>query len=162
MIYLKHISLTLLALILLVAVPILSNFDLSASQGDVDTNSSASIELPDSPSGEFVLIINNQLHQKTMNDWRSFFNDDEFVVIFEDIQCLVAEGDLTAQQMAERFQAQLPENQMRLRTINPTLLVSKIENGYIDIAVLSTEMAEALKLTGDIRGITQFKVTGGN
>ena len=49
--------------------------------------------------------------------------------------------------MAQRYQAQLPENQMKLRTEDLTLLVSKAESGYIDAAVFSKEIAQAMKLS---------------
>ena len=38
---------------------------------------------------------------------------------------------------------------MKLRTENPTLLVSKAENGCIDAAIFSKEMADAMKLRTD-------------
>lgn len=66
--------------------------------------------------------------------------------------------------LAERMQAQLPENQMRLRSENPTLLVSKAEAGYIDVAVFSKEMADALKLksSGQLEGVAVITVKGGD
>ena len=66
--------------------------------------------------------------------------------------------------LAERMQAQLPENQMRLRSENPTLLVSKAEAGLIDVAVFSKEMAGALKLksSGQMEGIAVITVKGGD
>ena len=72
-------------------------------------------------------------------------------------------GAVSGVQLAQRFQAQLPENQMRLRTENATLLVSKIEAGRLDAAVLSLEMAEALQLRPEIlNGVTVITVTGGD
>ena len=52
---------------------------------------------------------------------------------------------------------------MRLRTENATLLVSKIEAGWLDAAVLSREMAEALQLRPEaLQGVTVIRVTGGD
>lgn len=159
----KHILVVIISLCLLVALPVLTHFDLSgADPQQTDATSSASVVLPDSPSGEFRILMKTSLHQDTISDWDSFFHDDEFVVIFEDISCLVSEGDATAQQMAERYQAQLPEHQMEINAINPTLLVSKVEAGYIDVAIFSKEMAEMLELKDDVDGLTLLTVTGGN
>ena len=57
--------------------------------------------------------------------------------------------------------AQLPENQMQLSTEDPTLLVSKAENGYIDMAVFSKEMADALKLSVSNDDISVIHIHGG-
>lgn len=144
-----HICFTILMIVLLVGLPIATHFDILPARDGVNAVSSASIELPDQPSGDFIVFINKTLHEDTMDVWDDFFHDRDFEVIFEDVHCLVSQGDVTGQQLAERFQLQLPENQMILRSENPTLLVSKVENGYIDIAVFSSEMAEAMSLALD-------------
>lgn len=159
-----HIAFSLLLLIFIVGLPAAFNFDFFSGSDSVDTVSGASVKLPDQPSGEFIVLINRSLHDESLNDWISFFKDEDFVVIFDDINCIAAEGDTAGFQLAQRYQAQLPENQMKLRTENPALLISKVENGCIDAAVFSQEMAEALKLAPEekMKGITVVKVTGGN
>ena len=140
---LLHAGAVLAALMLLAGLPILTHFDIFGSVSDPDAVSGASMELPDQPSGDFVVLMNSSLHKDTLEDWQLFFTGEDLPVIFEDIQCIVAEGDSGGQQLAERFMAQLPENQMTLRTEDPTLLVSKAEAGFIDVAVFSKEMAES-------------------
>lgn len=160
---LGHAALVAAALFLLAGLPILTHFSFSGAGQDADAATGASIELPDQPSGDFMVLVNRTLHPDTIDDWRDFFNDEEFVVIFEDVECLVSEGDVTGQQLAERFQAQLPENQMQLRAENATLLASKAEAGRIDIAVFSEEMAEALELSVSDKdeNIAVIRVSGG-
>ena len=142
-------------LILLVGVPFSMYSNVFSTRNEPDAISSATIKLPEQPSGEFLVFINSTLHGDTLSDWEKFFSGEDLPVIFDDIRCISANGDATGIQLAERFQAQLPENQMTLRTENPTLLISKIEKGYIDVAVISGEMADALSfnkfgLTDDI------------
>ena len=158
----RHAGFVALCVFLLAVLPILANFPAFGSEDKVEAVSSASIELPDQPSGDCIVLMNTSLHEETLDNWRAFFSDEDFPVIFEDIRCVVAEGDISGRQMAERFQAQLPENQMQLRTEDPTLLASKAEAGCIDVAVFSREMAEALKLTTDetTSGIAVIEIAG--
>ncbi len=152
-----HISISLLAAILIVGVPYCVCFGVF-SGGGVDAVSQASIVVPDQPSGEYIVLINTSLHEDTIEDWKLFF-DDEYAVIFDDINCIAPIGDTGAQQLAERFMLQLPENQMTLKSEDLTLLVSKAECGAIDAAVFSKEAADALKLTPP-DGMTVINVTG--
>ena len=143
-----HILISLTAALLLVGIP--AGMILNQSAGKApDAVSGASLKLPDKPSGDYVLLLNRSLHEDSLNDWIAFFRDGELNVIFDDISCIAPESDSQAIQMAERLQAQLPENQMQLRTENPTLLISKAENGCIDAAIFSKELADALKLKAD-------------
>ena len=158
-----HAAAVVIALFFLAVLPILTHFDLSGGQNDADAVSSASLELPDQPSGSFVVLINSSLHRDTLDDWTCFFRGDDLPVIFEDIQCIVAEGDASGRQLAERFMAQLPENQMVLRAEDPTLLVSKAEAGDIDVAVFSREMADLLQLAepSALNDVVTVSVQGG-
>ena len=142
----KHIVIVIAMLILLAVVPAATHFDFLASGADSDAVSQASIVVPDQPSGDYIVLISRDLHKDTLGDWENFFTGEELAVIFEDVSCLTARGDVNGQQLAERFRAQLPENQMQLRSEDPTLLASKAEAGYIDIAVFSQEMADAVDL----------------
>lgn len=140
-----HIIISVTAVFLLVGIP--AAFILDQTQDKApDAVSGASVKLPDKPSGDYILLLNRSLHEESFNDWVAFFRDGEMNVIFDDINCIAAQSDVDALKMADRLIAQLPENQMQLRTENPTLLVSKAENGCIDAALFSKEMAEALKL----------------
>jgi len=113
---------------------------------EIDAVSSASVKLPDAPSGDFLVLINSDLHRDTLESWKSFFGDEEYDVIFDDINCIAARGDAAGIQFAKRALALLPENQMSLRTEDPTLLASKAEAGYIDVVIMSREMADAMRL----------------
>ena len=96
-----------------------------------------------------MLLLNRSLHKESFDDWVAFFSDGELNVIFDDVNCLASESDTDALKMADRLIARLPENQMKLRTENPVLLVSKVENGCIDTAIFSKEMADEMKLRTD-------------
>ena len=110
-----------------------------------------------------MVLLNRDLHQESLAQWQSFFRDGELNVIFDDIQCIAAQGDAAAIQLAQRYQAQLPENQMTLRFENPMLLMSKAENGLIDTAIISKELASALALSIAEKDshIMQIHVSGG-
>ena len=158
---LGHAGAVAAALMLLIGWPLLANFDFRKANDGLDAVSQASLALPDQPSGEFLLLIRTSLHEDTLDAWRAFFTDaEDFEVIFEDVSCLAAAADAPGRQLAERYQAQLPENQMRLRWEDPTLLASKAEAGYIDVAVFSREMADALKLSPG-PDVTVIEIGGG-
>lgn len=110
--------------------------------GNVDATSSASIAIPDQPSGEYVVLIQSGLHSQTMKEWELFFTEQPVDVIMEDIHCFVDQSDAAGQEMADRYRLRLAENQMKITRENGTLLVSKAENGLFDVIVLSKEMAE--------------------
>ena len=156
-----HIFLSLTAAFLLAGVPMLYVLDMSKGK-DIDAVSGASIKLPDKPSGDYIVLLNRSLHEDSVDDWIKFFRDGELNVIFDDISCIAAQSDAPAIQMAERFRAQLPENQMRLRRENALLLASKAENGCIDAAIFSKETAEALKIdAGAAENIICIEIKGG-
>ena len=155
-----HIGITAAGIFFLVFLPLLVHFDLFSGKAETDAVSSATVPLPEEPSGSFLVLINTKLHKDTLEEWEAFFRDGEFVVIFEDISCLAAKGDAAGQQLAERFRASLPENQMQLRLEDGTLLASKAEAGLIDVAVLSREMAGYLQLgeTKALPGLTVLEI----
>ena len=161
---LEHRLLVLVLLGFLVGLPCATHTEIFHSKSNTDAVSGATMKLPEQPSGEFIILINKRLHRDTLSEWQKFFLGEDLPVIFDDISCLTAEGDVTGILLAERMQAQLPENQMRLRSENPTLLVSKAEAGLIDVAVFSKEMADALKLksSGQTEGVTVITVKGGD
>ena len=131
-------------LVLLIGIPFATHFDIFKTSDALDTVSGATIELPDQPSGKFLVVINSALHKESISDWRTFFSGEDLPVIFDDIRCIAAKGDASGIQLAERFRILLPENQMKMRQEDPTLFISKVEEGYIDVAMMSAEMADAL------------------
>ena len=156
----KHIVFVIMMMGLLVVLPVVTHFDIFQS-ASTDAVSSASTVLPDQPSGNYYVFMKTSLHENSLYDWKNFFNDEDFAVIFDDISCLIANGDEQGKQLAERYQAQLPENQMIIREENPTLLASKVENGYIDVAIFSKEMADVLSLKIQNEGLSLFEIKGG-
>lgn len=142
---LKHIGIVALGLFLCLVLPGLFYVDVGALvSGGLDAVSGASMELPDQPSGDFVVILNTSRHPLTTEDWTAFFQEREVGVIMEDISCLAAASDAAGVQLAQRYQVRLAENQMKLTTENSLLVVSRAENGLYDVIVLSKEMADAL------------------
>ena len=114
--------------------------------GDVDSVSGASLVAPEQPSGEFLVLINKKLHTETMDDWKAFFNEEPVGVIFEDIKCITADGDVNGSQLAERYRIRLPENQMSVKSENGLMAVSKAQCGLFDVMVLSREMGDVFDI----------------
>ena len=156
----KHILIVATVLAVTVVLPFSLNRSIFFGS-NTDAIAQATAVIPDEPSGDYVVLINKKLHGDSLDDWISFFNDEDFAVIFDDIKCTAAKGDTNGIQLAERFMAQLPENQMQLSTEDPTLLISKAEKGYIDTAVFSKEMADALKLLISSDDIAVVYIHGG-
>lgn len=159
---LLHILFVAALLVLLVGIPYLPHFDIFGFRADPDAVSSATIELPKQPSGKFLVVINSALHRDSLSDWKKFFSGEDLPVIFDDIHCISAKGDAGGAQLATRFQVQLPENQMKLREEDPTLFISKVEEGYIDVAMMSEEIASALGFKSDAlkEGFAVIHVSG--
>ncbi len=157
-----HVFLSLTAAFLIVGIPaafVLEQLGFFSA----DVVSGASVKLPEKPSGEYIVLLNRSLHEDSLDDWTAFFRDGELNVFFDDISCIAAESDINALKMADRLCAQLPENQMRLRTENSLLLASKAENGCIDAAIFSKEMADDLKLNpGANEQIICITISGGD
>ena len=162
---LLHIVVVLVSLFVLLGVPALFYSDaIGARLSGVDAVSGATVEVPDQPSGEFAVLINIEKHPDTLEQWRDFFTEKPVDVIFEDIDCLVVDGDAAAKQLAQRYQSRLAENQMSVRSENGMLTVSKAQWGEFDVIILSKEMAQAYNYdtvynSGDVTLIT---VKGGD
>lgn len=157
----RHVAVVSAALFLFLGVPALLYVDVHAlAAGTVDTVARATMELPDQPSGEFVVLMNTALHEDTARQWEVFFSGGDAGVIMSDIRCMVADADEAGIQLAERFQARLAENQMQIKRENGLLLASKTEHGLFDVVILSREMADAYglqRVDGDVLRVT---VTG--
>ena len=113
------------------------------SAGGTDAVSSATLVLPDAPSGEFVILLNRLHHPDTVGEWTAFFSDEDVDVIFEDLSCLTAKSDTAGRELAMRFKARLAENQMSLKSIDGLLLSSRVQWGKYDVVILSKEAADA-------------------
>lgn len=145
----KHVALTAAALFLTLGLPALLLVDWSALHGDGSSDgvSGASLVLPEQPSGEFVVLINEKLHPDTMEDWTRFFTNQPVEVIMEDISCMVVAGDQSGEQLADRYQARLAEHQMTIRRENPIMAASKADCGRFDVMILSREIAEGYRFS---------------
>ena len=137
---LEHMGVVLAALFCFLGLPALVYLPKGSG---VDVVSSASLAVPEQPSGRFVVILNRERHA-SLEDWEAFFTERPVGVIMEDIRCVTAAGDTAGLQLAQRYQARLAENQMSLRSENGVLLVSKAELGLYDVVILSRETADAL------------------
>ncbi len=156
-----HCVLSLMLAVIIVGIPSAMSFDITDSSSGTDAVSSASLNIPANPDGEFVVLINNELHKDNIEEWKSFFSDEDYPVIFNDISCITARGDAAGITTAGLYTQRLPENQMKMRVEDPTLLVSKIEKGRFDTAIMSKELSDALKLKADPENITVINITGG-
>ena len=113
--------------------------------GGADAVSSASVIL-DAPSGSFVVLLNRGAHARldTADAWAQFFRG-ESLVIMDDVTCLVGQGDAAGFDMADSYRSRLPENQMKLRTEDATLMLSRAQLGRFDAIVMSKEFADAYR-----------------
>ena len=140
----RHIIVTSFLLVLLAGIPALATGYPQKMISGADALSSASVVL-DQPSGAYVAMINRDLHknEKNLSIWQDFFRGKEISFLFEDISCLVADSDPAGLELARSFQSRLPENQMKLRTENISLLLSKVDYGLFDVVLFSREVYDA-------------------
>lgn len=146
---LRRAAVTVLGLFLLAGLPaLLTGAPQRALQG-TDAVSAATVVL-DQPSGAYVVLINRGRHTNEDNlaVWDRFFRGEEIDFLFEDISCVTADSDPSGLELARSFQSRLPENQMRLRTENITLLLSKARWGIYDVILLSREVYDAYGAEG--------------
>ncbi len=144
---LRHVLVVGTALALLIGLPLIRSGALSRLRGGKTDAVSGASEAIDKPSGEYIVIINTELHSDpaAFSAWREFFENgdsDGLYSVFEDISCTVASNDPAGLEMARSFMSRLPENQMTVRTEDPTLMLSKAEDGRFDVIVMSSEMAD--------------------
>ena len=91
-----------------------------------------------------MVLINRALHDQagTTADWQKFFTfSDNVPLIMEDIIFKVAEGDASGLETAKKYQARLPENQMKIVQEAGAMLVSKAELMRFDVIILSEAAA---------------------
>lgn len=162
---LMHVGVVLAALFVTLGIPALAYGvpGLLLGANAPDAVSRASMELPEQPSGNFIILLNADKHPGTAADWVTFFSGGETDVIMDNVACMAADGDATGIQLAERFQARLAENQMTVRQVNGTLLASRADAGVFDVVIVSGEMADMLALeTAYDRAGTAVLTVGGD
>ena len=97
-------------------------------------------------SGKNIVFINRGLHDKagTTGDWEKFFSfTDDVPLIMEDITCKVAQFDSEGLDTARKYQARLPENQMKIEQEAGVMLLSKAELGRFDVMIMSEAAAKS-------------------
>lgn len=140
----KHLLIKIAGLLIIIGIPMLMFTNvIFGDSNKTDVVSSATTVISDDISGEYIVLINESLHKKADStaDWKKFFSG-ESPVIFDDINCLVADSDIKGIEFAQVCRSRLPENQMKLNYINGLLLVSKAEYEKIDTVIMSKEFAE--------------------
>ena len=124
---------------------------------EADAVSGATQVVPDQPSGAFLVFLNTTEHRDTVQAWRAFFSEEPVGVIMEDLHCLTIRQDAPGCELARRYQARLAENQMKVVPEDGTLVLSRMEQGMFDVAVLSEEAAGAYN-TSLVEGMPQVEV----
>ena len=97
-------------------------------------------------SGKYIVFINRGLNDKagTTGDWEKFFSfTDDVPLIMEDITCKVAQLDSEGLDTARKYQARLPENQMKIEQEAGVMLLSKAELGRFDVMIMSEAAAKS-------------------
>ena len=97
-------------------------------------------------SGKYIVFINRGLHDKagTTGDWEKFFSfTDDVPLIMEDITCKVAQLDSEGLDTARKYQARLPENQMKIEQEAGVMLLLKAELGRFDVMIMSEAAAKS-------------------
>jgi len=120
--------------------------NLNSDSPDAVSSATAQSVSAEDMEGKWVVLINRGLHDKsgTTADWQKFFSFSGNVpLIMEDIICKVAEGDSSGLDTAKKYQARLPENQMKIVQEAGTMLVSKAELTRFDVIILSEAAAKA-------------------
>ncbi len=140
---LKHTLIVAVSLFLMLGVPFFTSDYFKRMVEGTDAVSSASVII-DQPSGNYVVLLNLDKHtdQDNLAMWYDFFEGREIDFIFEDIDCMTAQSDINGTTMAQSYRSRLPENQMKLHTIDGTLMLSRAEYGKFDVIVLSEELAD--------------------
>ena len=154
---LRHVMTVFLSLFLLLGLPLLHFWNAGRLAFDVDAVSRATADLPEMPSGEYVVYVNRQKHHGTLDQWKAFFSEEDYGILLENVHCLVIDGDSTGEQLAKRYQARLVKDQMTLRRDNGVLVASRLEQGQYDLAILSAEMA-ALQELSDLKDAEAFVI----
>lgn len=136
----SHIATVCAALLLFVGVPVARHVNVGAVLGAGTDLMSSATTIQAAPDGRFYILINADRHpnKDVLDDWVVFFEDKEAApLIMEDVSCVVCEGDAAGLEMATSLQSRLAENQMKLRTEQGVLAISKADAGVFDVMVLS-------------------------
>ena len=117
----------------------------SSDSPDAVSSATAKPVSTEDMSGKYIVFINCELHDKagTTGDWEKFFSfSDDVPLIMEDITCKVAQLDSEGLDTARKYQARLPENQMKIKQEAGVMLLSKAELGRFDVMIMSEAAAK--------------------
>ena len=139
----RHLVTGILCAVLLVGGPIYAAYGHGGAAA-ADAVSAATVII-EQPSGAYVVLINTDRHpdRENLDTWISFFKGEEIGFLFEDISLLVPGVDRAGLELAKSFQSRLPENQMKVRSEDVTLLLSKAAYGEFDMILVSKEVYDA-------------------
>ena len=137
-----HIIIVLAGVFVLLGIPFFSTEFFRNMISGTDATTSASVVL-EAPSGEFVVMINDSLHEDTSAVWADFFMGSDYQNLFEDIDCWVAQGDTAAYELAKSYASKLPENQMTVKVENALFMLSRADAGSFDVIIMSQEYAKS-------------------
>ena len=143
----RHLFVCLISVLLLAGLPaaLLEVSGRSLSGSDAV---SSPTEVIDRPSGDYVVLINRDMHtdEDKLDTWKVFFSGGEIGYLFEDISCAVLANDTQGTDIARSFASRLPENQMKIRSFDDSVLfLSKAYYGHFDIILMSAEAYRAYK-----------------
>ena len=137
---LRHILADLGVVALVLGVPFFTSDWFRAKVTGADAVSGATTVI-EAPSGDYLVLLNSAALEEDAF-WETFFVGDEVGYCFEDITCMIGSGDTGAADMAASFCSRLPEDQMRVRIEDITLMLSRADSGRFQVILLSQEMAE--------------------
>ena len=139
----RHIIIIAAGLFLILGVPFILNAEKIGRliKEKTDAVSSATMVVPEKPSGEYYVLINKELHKDTLGKWLDFFEGEAADGLFEDIVCTALDSDEEGLKTADHYMSRLPENQMSIRPENAMLAMSKLQWGKCDIFIISAEAA---------------------
>ncbi len=161
----RHLLVIMAALFICLGLPCLHFMNVGTLFAEgADAAAGASMVVPDQPSGTFLVLLNKSRHPETETEWQNFFYEKPVDVIMEDIHCMTAKGDASGMELAERYQARLAENQMRIVREDGTLVASRAMHGLFDVIVISSEAADIYgydTLCADPE-IAVYRIGGGN
>ncbi len=94
-------------------------------------------------SGTFFILVNDGLHGGELD---GFFLDENTENLPKHINCFVSYPDVDAIGLARRYQSLYTAGGMKVSKINTAMVFSKVELGIADVAIISDDLAAALKL----------------
>lgn len=157
--YAIHFIVTALIIALTIGLPSAIYFKIF-TPADEEAETGATYILPEKPSGEFVIMINEKRHPTSIDVWDDFFSERDYDPLSDKISCLTVSGDALGAELADRYSKRLFVKQMSIREENVILVLSKAELGLIDAVIMSADIADVYNLKTDVDGLRYVRVKG--